>query len=619
MQRDESNHMTTASATTPDPLLGDVLAHLDRNELFQAEEMLSLLLARRADDAKALQLMGVIRRMQGRLAEAEEFYRRSLAIDPLQPHVHHNLGNLLRAQQRYDEAIAAQREAIRLKSNYTEAHLNLALALSDKGDHEAAEKSCRDALRIQPNYLFAKQTLAAELCSLDRPKEAERLMRQTLSLDIRNPRQVAALEHNLAIALKQQERYPEALELLEAAQTKVPDMPLADYNRGNTLQHLGRLEDAVKSYRQAIARNPLDMAAHEELNELLYRLGDDENFLRSYDDAALLYPEIGQIPLHKGNFLYLRGDLEAAREAFLRAVPLLPGSVTPHDGLALVLARLNEFDRAIAEHESALRVEEHNAHLWRNYAQTLLTAGDARKARDAAERALAIEPESQISLAVWGLALRALGDPREEQMNDVESLVRLYEITAPEGYGAMDDFNRDLNAYLNRLHIDRRECIDQTLRTGTQTLGNLFGAGHAPVELLREEIDKAVADYVARMPDDAEHPLYRRRRQRFGYAASWSSRLRDCGFHTNHVHPKGWISSAYYVAVPDAVENAETKEGWIKFGEPNLPSGIGDAVRRMVQPRPGVLVLFPSYLWHGTVPFHSKESRTTIAFDATPA
>jgi len=42
-------------------------------------------------------------------------------------------------------------------------------------------------------------------------------------------------------------------------------------------------------------------------------------------------------------------------------------------------------------------------------------------------------------------------------------------------------------------------------------------------------------------------------------------------------------------------------------------------VRRVVQPRVGRLVLFPSYMWHGTIPFHAPQHRTTIAFDAIPA
>ncbi|MGH6889117.1 MAG: tetratricopeptide repeat protein [Rhizomicrobium sp.] len=611
--------MEDVLAETDADILDRVVSAIDRLELRSAEEILLRLLAQSPDEPRALQLMGVVRSTEGRFADAEDFYRRSLAALPGQPHVHHNLGKALRSQGRFAEAASEQREAVRVKPNYAEAHLDLAIALSDAGDHDAALKSCRDALRVQPNFLLAKQTMAAELCALDRPLEAERLMREALALGVRNPRQKAALEHNLAIALKQQRRYSQALPLFDSAQRTVPEMPFVDYNRGNTLQHLGRMDEAVESYRLALARNPLDLAAHRDLNELLYRQRDDEGFLRSYDEAALLYPEIGELPLRKGNLLYLKGEYEQARECFGRAIALLPDSVTPHDGLALVLARLNDFDSAIAEHRNVVRMEPENAHGWRNYAQTLLAAGDAGTALAAAEKAVAIEPDSQIALAVWGLALRVLDDPREQPMNDTNNLVRAYEIGVPEGYASMDVFNRELNAYLDRLHVDRRECIDQTLRSGTQTLDNLFGAGHDPVERLRARVDEAVADYVSRMKDDDTHPLYRRRKSKFGYSASWSSRLHDCGFHTNHVHPKGWISSAYYVSVPDAAKDAQRKEGWIKFGEPNVTFGIDDAVRRTIRPEPGVLVLFPSYMWHGTIPFHSAQSRTTIAFDAVPA
>jgi hypothetical protein len=37
-----------------------------------------------------------------------------------------------------------------------------------------------------------------------------------------------------------------------------------------------------------------------------------------------------------------------------------------------------------------------------------------------------------------------------------------------------------------------------------------------------------------------------------------------------------------------------------------------------VKPEPGMLVLFPSYMWHGTAPFGGKEPRLTIAFDVAP-
>jgi hypothetical protein len=85
----------------------------------------------------------------------------------------------------------------------------------------------------------------------------------------------------------------------------------------------------------------------------------------------------------------------------------------------------------------------------------------------------------------------------------------------------------------------------------------------------------------------------------------------------NHIHPEGWISSAYYLAVPAEVQDPIARSGWIKFGEPRFPMPGGEPLRH-VQPRAGRLVLFPSYLWHGTTPIHGDEPRMTIAFDAVP-
>jgi len=109
-----------------------------------------------------------------------------------------------------------------------------------------------------------------------------------------------------------------------------------------------------------------------------------------------------------------------------------------------------------------------------------------------------------------------------------------------------------------------------------------------------------------------------RRAEKFRYSGSWSSRLQDSGFHVNHIHPDGWISSCYYVSVPEAVKDETTKQGWIKFGEPALDVALKHPIRRTIQPVPGRLVLFPSYMWHGTVPFSDKAARTTIAFDVVP-
>jgi hypothetical protein len=100
----------------------------------------------------------------------------------------------------------------------------------------------------------------------------------------------------------------------------------------------------------------------------------------------------------------------------------------------------------------------------------------------------------------------------------------------------------------------------------------------------------------------------------------WSVRLRPHGFHVNHYHPEGWISSACYLQLPPAVAH-KGGEGWLKFGEPAFPTRPVLGPEYFVKPEPGLLALFPSYMWHGTVPFAGEpdETRLTIAFDVVPA
>jgi len=100
---------------------------------------------------------------------------------------------------------------------------------------------------------------------------------------------------------------------------------------------------------------------------------------------------------------------------------------------------------------------------------------------------------------------------------------------------------------------------------------------------------------------------------------SWSVKLRSFGHHVNHFHQDGWMSSAFYVSLPASVnQGTEEDAGCIQFGQPAVELGLDLSPRRIVRPKAGYLALFPSYMWHGTLPFSDAEPRTTIAFDMQP-
>jgi len=210
--------------------------------------------------------------------------------------------------------------------------------------------------------------------------------------------------------------------------------------------------------------------------------------------------------------------------------------------------------------------------------------------------------------AFWpyaSIAWRMTGDARWSWLEGDERLVRTYDLLL--GERALDD----LAAKLRLLHAGSGRFLDQSVRGGTQTDGPLFSRLDPEIRTLRETVETAVADYRAGLPPiDASHPMLRHRRdRRLRFAGSWSVRLSGAGFHSNHVHSQGWISSAFYVSVPP---DLPPDQGWLTLGEPQAELGLDLPALHRVEPRPGRLVLFPSMMWHGTLPFAQGE-RLTVA------
>jgi uncharacterized protein (TIGR02466 family) len=171
----------------------------------------------------------------------------------------------------------------------------------------------------------------------------------------------------------------------------------------------------------------------------------------------------------------------------------------------------------------------------------------------------------------------------------------------------------ELAATLESLHPHRRQPVGQSVRGGTQTRGRLLDRRDDRLAALRKGLQAAVDEYRRQLPpSDQRHPLLKHRDRDLKIDGSWSVRLSSAGFHVPHLHPGGVLSSAFYVRVPELDES--TEEGWLELGRPpqDLQMDLGPLAS--VKPEPGNLVLFPSYLYHGTRPFSAGE-RMSVAFD----
>jgi uncharacterized protein (TIGR02466 family) len=534
------------------------------------------------------------------------------APDPLDEAVRHLNGG------EWPLARARLRQILQIDPTHAVAAYLLGVGEYRQGRWSEAESLFRKALLADSAPPRVSLHLACAVQAQGRFAESEQLLR-SLRPDSLGPAEQAAWCHRMGRALKHQRRHPEALEFLERAYRAAPQDREVALDLAVLLQHLRRYDEAVGMLERLIERDALDMEAHLQLNELLYRQGRDDTFLLSYDRAAAPSPRAGLLLSAKGRFLLKAGRGAEALATFDRALTLQPSDAGAMSGRGRALEALGDGDGARAAHEAAIAAHPDNCDSHIDAAAFLLRRQQPARAKAALLQALAIRPADQAALSLLYLCHRALGELREEEsLAGYEYLIASYDLPPPAGYGTMAEFNRDLAAYLEPLHDDKREHFTQTLRGGTRLYDEVFNNGHELVDRLRVRIDEAVAHYIAHLRIDERHPFLSRRAERFLYVSSWSSRLRDRGFHLNHVHAQGWISSAYYVSVPQVCGDEQMREGWLKFGEPTEDFGAGYPPRRHVQPVPGRLVLFPSYLWHGTVPFQSAQTRVTIAFDVAP-
>ncbi|MEN2709184.1 tetratricopeptide repeat protein [Sphingomonas sp. NPDC092331] len=595
------------------PALGEALQHamaLARGGQGEAAEAILLhLLELAPENPDALQLLGMIARQAGRHAAAVALFRRSLAAAPNQPHVHNNLGNSLGDLGDSAGAVRAYREALSLAPGYDEARVNLAIALLAAGQPQPACETLAPLLRRDPRNARAWAILGQARRANGELDHAIAAFRTALAL---RPDHAATLL-NLGVALRLAGWPEEALPLLARAAEIDPANPEIAYVLGHCLQNLGRTDAAIVSYERAITLRPADRAAHRSLNNLLWRQGRGEAWLASYRAALARFPGDEGLLCDLADRLLLAGD--AAGAAALLA---------PHAGRAgaelrhqLGRARwsLGEPEAALAEFDAALARDPGFAPAAREAARAHVILDRPAEALARLEPLLAADPFDQQALALQGLAWRFTGDPRETWLNDAERLVSA-SLVAPPGSDAAG-FNARLDAALTPLHRDRRHPLGQTLRGGSQTSDDLFARPDPTIAAVRAMIEARVRAWLAALPDDPDHPFLRRNTGRFAFSGSWSVRLRSAGFHENHIHPEGWISACYYVALPRAVDFH--RQGWLKFGESGLRLGERERITRMIRPEPGLLVLFPSYFYHGTVPFEDAGHRTTIAFDIVPA
>ena len=437
----------------------------------------------------------------------------------------------------------------------------LGLAQDGLGKFSNAVDSYSKALKFQPNTPDLYFNLGIALTNVNRLDEAVTSYQKAIKLQP----QFFEAHGNLGIALQKQGKLEEAIAAYKTGLNINPQDARGHFNLGTALRDNGRLDDAVKSYQTALQLFPSYTDAHNNLGETLRDQGNMEAAVKSYQAALMLNPQHPQANYNMAEFLYLA-------KRFNEAIPFFEASQLD-DWQARSLYCLykdSQFDAFKAKLDHLAATTKHTA----PFIGTLST-----------HYAINFGVENPYNFCKNGFDY-------------------VYRHSIPELAEPDSQLLKDLLNDINNTDIAERK--QGMLHYGKQSAGNLFKRPETSFRVLAELIKQEFVHYKNRFVG-AECELIRSFPNNLEFTSSWYVKMRQGGHLDSHIHEIGWLSGAVYLAMPKNKQHPD--EGSFEYGThgDNYPQHHQHFPAETILPNVGDIILFPSSLFHRTIPFSSDE------------
>ena len=370
---------------------------------------------------------------------------------------------------------------------------------------------------------------------------------------------------------------------------------------------------AAELAREGSRRKPRSIANWLILGRALIRLGEFQEAATCLRQAIALLPRSAELERTLAEALIAQDLFEDALPHAEAAFELAPDNSNAKGLYFSVLALLHHWDRLGAHPDSVATFSASNHRLMGMQARARGPEDTVRLC----DRQLEADPGHTNAKYLKALALAALG--RMEEARNLIALDRLIEISdlaPPPGYAGDLPFREALAREIQSNPTLGPDPRGRSTCDGLQTRC-LRQPDAVAIEALLPRLREAVDAYERRLAaSDAAFAMGRPQKARLQV---WAVAQGSAGRQKAHRHPLGWVSGVYYVAAPRSRDG----NGW---GGPLLVGALDPEEHGIdppwgtlrVDPVPGRLVLFPSYVPHATEPSGVDGVRLCVAFDAVP-
>ncbi|HSI45993.1 MAG TPA: tetratricopeptide repeat protein [Methylophilus sp.] len=451
------------------------------------------------------------------------------------------------------------------------------------------------------------------------------------------------LHHLLALALDQSQQFPEAAQAYAQALKLQPNHTELWFNHAIVLTHLNQLAEAEQAYRKAITLNPQFFEAHGNLGTLLQKQGRLDEAITNYHNGLRIQPQDARGHFNLGTAYRDKGQLSEAVRSYERAIELFPNYTDAYNNLGETWRDQGDMTLAVQYYQQAL--QRHPEHAGANYnmGEFLYLARRFEEAIPYFKRSQLDDWQSRVLYCLYQAEkFEDFKQLRDEVMQQgphtapfIATLSTHYSINHAEAdpyqfcaNGLDFVYHRRLpeltpgspllaELLANIAQTDIAERKQARLTNGKQSAGNLFKRPEAAFRTLGELVKREFRLYQQHF-QQAQCALITHFPETLEFTSSWYVDMQKGGHLNAHVHEIGWISGAVYLAMP---ASEDPKEGAFEYGThgDGYPKLHDRFPTDFIKPDVGDIVLFPSSLFHRTIPFHAEENRICVAFDLKPA
>jgi len=525
----------------------------------------------------------------------------------LQQKIQHLL-QLFNSQQ-LDAAIALAKEILKVQSQSALVYSVLASALSLQNKQDAAIPYFTKAAQLEPQISEHHFNLALALTGLARYKEAIPAYEKAIQ---RKP-EFAVAHFNLGVVHLALQELNKARECFHSAVRLQPTYTEAWGNLGVAQQRSGLLAEAIASYQKAISIQP-KVNLYLSLGSAFHNQGKLQEATHQYQLAVELDPQSPEAQDKLGSALWAQGKVDEALKAHETALKLNSDFAEAHYHLAVILQEAKDFERAIQHFESA------QIHDWQ--ARCLYCLYKSKQFDAFQARLTDVLKHPHVSPFIATLSTHfstnfGAPDPYTFCPNPMDFVYHRH-------INELDDAGTGLRARLleDILKTDIAERKQGRLYEGVQSAGNLFRREEASFQELANCILQQVHQFKKQFAG-ASCTLIQQFPEKPEFTSAWFIKMRKGGHLTSHIHEEGWISGSVYLAMPEPLEGHPERQvdGSIEFSTDgdDYPKESNPFPVKVITPEVGDIVLFPSSLFHRTLPFEANQDRICIAFDIRPA